>query len=300
MTDINLLMQNKTTTTERAYAKINLALDVTGRLENGYHLVRMIMESISIYDDLSFICSSNPGIRMSCNVPGLSCGEDNLVVKAAKAVLLEAGIDSGYFGLDIDLQKNIPMAAGMAGGSADAAAVLRALNRLLELNLDTEKLCDIGVKLGADVPYCVRGGSYLSEGIGEILSPLLSPPDGAFVAVIKPNIDVSTKYVYEHLDTEGVEAHPDVDGMMEALAAGNLRGITDRLGNVLRDVTINDYPVVAELEQFLVSKGALGALMSGSGPTVFGIFDSRDKCDCAIRDAETQYPEMFSQTAQFV
>lgn len=293
-------MEQKITTDEKAYAKINLALDVTGRLDNGYHLVKMIMESISIHDDLHFACSKEPGIRMTCNAEGLSCGDDNLIIRAAVALLKAAGIDPAGFGMDIHLEKRIPMAAGMAGGSSDAAAVLRAVNRMLGLGFDTDKLCEIGVGIGADVPYCIIGGSALAEGIGEKLSSLPQPPVDAYIAVIKPGIDVSTKFVYEHLDTEGVKIHPDVEGMIRALEGSDTKGIADRLGNVLRDVTVNAYPIVLELEKFLKNSGALNALMSGSGPTVFGIFDDKDKCEKAIESAHDLYPDMFAQTARFV
>ena len=308
MRDIATLNRDCTSTTEIGYAKINLALDVTGRLDNGYHLVKMIMESISLSDTLTYTCSSESGIRLTCDLSGistgtevleLSSGEDNLIVRAARALLNAAGVDESQIGLDIALVKNIPMAAGMAGGSADAAATLRAINRLYDCGMSIDELCAIGVKLGADIPYCIRGGSYLSEGIGEVLTAIAMPPK-AHILVIKPNIDVSTKYVYEHLDTEGVETHPDVDGMVEALAKGDLIGITDRLGNVLRDVTVGKYPIVLELEEFMKEHGAMNALMSGSGPTVFGIYDDELRCRQAMELAQKQYADMYIATAEFV
>ena len=293
-------------TTEKAYAKINLSLDVTGRLPNGYHLVKMVMASISLYDELIFTLSDDPGIRLTMTDgdgthSALSLGEDNLITKAARALPLDLP------GLDITLNKNIPMAAGMAGGSADAAATLRALNRLYDLGLTTDELCEIGVRLGADVPFCVRQGCYLSEGIGEILTELPglnntleAQGKKAFIALIKPPIDVSTKFVYEHLDTEGVSIHPDVDGQIEAIRSGSLSGIADRMRNVLRDVTVPAYPIVGELENFLKAEGALNAMMSGSGPTVFGIFEDEDKCRAAIAKAELKYPGMFTDAVTFM
>lgn len=307
-------------TTEKGYAKINLTLDVTGRLENGYHLVKMIMASVGLYDELTFTKSDEPGIRLAMKTDGgeaqtklsqqtLSMGEDNLIVKAARAILTEErmaakGISSANLGLDIILDKNIPMAAGMAGGSADAAATLRAINRMFELGLDTEELCEIGVKLGADVPFCVRQGCYLSEGIGEVLTELPSLKDtfdgGAFIGLIKPPIDVSTKFVYEHLDTEGVEIHPDVDGQIEAIRNGSLNDMASLMRNVLRDVTVPAYPIVLELENFLKENGAINAMMSGSGPTVYGIFDDADKCNHAIEMAKITYPEMYAGVTEFI
>lgn len=286
-----------------AYAKINLALDVTGRLDNGYHLVKMIMENVSIYDELEIRCSDNAGIRMTCDKEGLSCGDDNLVIKAAKALLTEAGyISDGVcdIGVDIKLNKNIPMAAGMAGGSTDAAAVLNGLNQMLDIGFDKEKLCEIGVKLGADIPYCILGGSYLAEGIGEKLTKISNPPK-AHLAIIKPGIDVSTKFVYEHIDNNSKDIiHPDVDGMLDAFEKSDLQGVCSRLGNVLRDVTVPAYPIVLELEEYLLNHGAMGALMSGSGPTVFALYEDEEKCSFAIESAKKDYPDMFIQKAEFV
>lgn len=308
MRDIAVLNRDKETTTETGYAKINLALDVTGRLDNGYHLVRMIMESIGLEDTIEITCSETPGIRLTCDLStistgaeaaSLSCGEDNLIVKSVRAITAAAGIDDGLVGLDMKLTKRIPMAAGMAGGSTDAAATLRAINRLYDLGFTLDELCNIGVKLGADIPYCIKGGSYLSEGIGEILTPVAMPPQ-ASILIIKPDIDVSTKYVYEHLDTEGVEVHPDVDGMLGAMAQGDLPGVASRLGNVLRDVTVGKYPIVLELEEFMKEQGALNALMSGSGPTVFGIYDSAQKCDAACAVAKEKYTDMYVAVTGFV
>ena len=303
-------------TKERGYAKINLSLDVTGKLPNGYHLVKMVMASVSLCDELTFAKSDKPGIRLVMAEDGngvrsaLSLGEDNLIVKAARAIAdyyNDKILDLNTRGLDITLCKNIPMAAGMAGGSADAAATLRALNRLYDLDFSTDELCEIGVKLGADVPFCVRQGCYLSEGIGEVLTELPSINETiktqdkkAYIALIKPPIDVSTKYVYEHLDTEGVQIHPDVDKQIAAIQSGDLNMITDCMRNVLRDVTVPAYPIVLELENFLKTQGALNAMMSGSGPTVFGIFDDEEKCKGAVDRAKSVYPDMFADMVSFL
>lgn len=300
MNNIQGLNEKGISITEEGHAKINLALDVTGRLDNGYHLVKMIMESIELKDELTFTCSTRPGIRLMQTIQNgtkegmeqLSAGEDNLIIKAARALLARSMEDISQVGLDIQLIKNIPMAAGMAGGSADAAATLRALNRLYDLGLSIEELCEIGVTLGADIPFCIREGSYLSEGIGEVLTPVSVPPK-AYIALVKPPIDVSTKYVYEHLDSEGVPTHPDVDAMIANMEKGDLDSTAKLLGNVLRDVTIGKYPIVAELEDFLVARGAKGALMSGSGPTVFGLFADSMTCHKAVEEARELYPDMY-------
>jgi len=254
----------------KAYGKINLGLDVVGRLENGYHLVKMIMQMVEIYDELTFEKLPS-GIVITTDSGELPTNEDNLIYKAAKLMLDTYKIDGG---VKIHLEKNIPIAAGMAGGSSDAAQTFHGINELYGIGADTEVLCSLGVKVGADVPYCIVGGTMLAEGIGEVLSPLPSPPE-AYLLIAKPEINVSTKEVYEKIDTEGVEKHPDIDGMIEALKAGNLQGVVDRLGNVLATVTEKMHPIILEIKEAMIECGALGSLMSGSGPTVFGIFTDK-------------------------
>lgn len=273
------MMQYKDMLTRRAYAKINLGLDVVGRLENGYHQVRMIMQTVGIYDVLTFEAAEK-GIHISTDREELSAGEDNLVYKAAR-LLMEAGCVKA--GVNIHLEKHIPIAAGMAGGSSDAAAALLGLNELFGLGFSQEQLRQMGVRIGADVPYCVMGGTVLAEGIGELLTPLLPAPNCALL-IARPDIQVSTKYVYEHLDAGEVCQHPDIDGMRRAIESGSLTGIAKRLGNVLETVTVEAFPVIAQIKREMRSCGALGSLMSGSGPTVFGIYDSQAQaqaaCDC--------------------
>lgn len=266
------------TLTRKAYAKINLGLDVVGRLENGYHEVRMIMQTIGIYDVLTFRAAQS-GIRITTDSGELPVGEDNLIYRAAR-LLLEAGNVSG--GVDIHLEKHIPIAAGMAGGSSDAAATLLGLNELFGLGWSQEQLRQLGVRIGADVPYCIMGGTALAEGIGELLTPLPSAPQ-CVLLIAKPDIQVSTKYVYEHLDAGNTWQHPDIDGMRAAIEKGDLSGVVARLGNVLETVTIEACPVIDRIKREMLSGGALGSLMSGSGPTVFGIYDSREQAQ-AVRD----------------
>lgn len=254
----------------KAYGKINLGLDVVGRLDNGYHLVKMIMQMVGIYDELTFEKLPS-GIVITTDSGELPTDENNLIYKAAKLMLDTYEIDGG---VKIHLEKNIPIAAGMAGGSSDAAQTFHGVNELYGIGADVEALCALGVKVGADVPYCIVGGTALAEGIGEVLSTLPTPPD-AYLLIAKPEINVSTKEVYERIDTEGVEKHPDIDGMIEALNAGNLQGIVDRLGNVLATVTEKMHPIIIEIKEAMIECGALGSLMSGSGPTVFGIFTDK-------------------------
>lgn len=254
----------------KAYGKINLGLDVLRRRDDGYHEVRMIMQTVGIYDRIDLIYKETPGITVETNLYYLPDNENNLVYKAAKLLMDEFHVQKG---VHIRLRKYIPVAAGMAGGSSDAAAVLFGVNKMFSLGLTTEQLMDRGVKIGADVPYCVMRGTALSEGIGEILTPLPVPPQ-CQVLIAKPGISVSTKFVYENLRANELrpEQHPDIDGMMEAIKQKDLYGIADRFGNVLENVTIPAYPVIQEIKDLMLEQGAIGALMSGSGPTVFGLF----------------------------
>lgn len=254
----------------KAYGKINLGLDVLRRRDDGYHEVRMIMQTVGIYDRIDLIYKETPGITVETNLYYLPDNENNLVYKAAKLLMDEFHVQKG---VHIRLRKYIPVAAGMAGGSSDAAAVLFGINKMFSLGLTTEQLMDRGVKIGADVPYCVMRGTALSEGIGEILTPLPVPPQ-CQVLIAKPGISVSTKFVYENLHANELrpEQHPDIDGMMEAIKQKDLYGIADRFGNVLENVTIPAYPVIQEIKDLMLEQGAIGALMSGSGPTVFGLF----------------------------
>ena len=254
----------------KAYGKINLGLDVLRRRDDGYHEVRMIMQTVGIYDRIDLIYKETPGITVETNLYYLPDNENNLVYKAAKLLMDEFHVQKG---VHIRLRKYIPGAAGMAGGSSDAAAVLFGVNKMFSLGLTTEQLMDRGVKIGADVPYCVMRGTALSEGIGEILTPLPVPPQ-CQVLIAKPGISVSTKFVYENLHANELrpEQHPDIDGMMEAIKQKDLYGIADRFGNVLENVTIPAYPVIQEIKDLMLEQGAVGALMSGSGPTVFGLF----------------------------
>lgn len=261
----------------KAYAKINLGLDVVGRRENGYHDVRMIMQTITLFDKLTFKVIEEDEIRISTNLSFLSPGENNLVYKAIKLIKDTYNIKQG---MEVDLFKCIPVAAGMAGGSTDCAAALYGASKLFGLNLSKQELMDLGVKLGADVPYCVMRGTALSEGIGEILTPLSPMPD-CNILVAKPSISVSTKFVYEHLDAKESYEHPDIDGMIGAINSGDLQGIADRLGNVLETVTVPEYPVIDEIKTYMKEHGALNALMSGSGPTVFGIYENEDEATAA-------------------
>ena len=263
----------------QAFAKINLGLDVLGKREDGYHEVRMIMQTIRMYDQLDMRKSVEPGIHLTTNKKYIPVDENNLVWRAAKLMMDTCGIIEG---VSIHLHKVIPVAAGMAGGSSDAAATLVGMNRLFHCGLSKEKLMELGVQIGADVPYCVLRGTALAEGIGEKLTVLPPMPD-CWILIGKPGISVSTKYVYTTLDLNTDTVHPDIDGMKKALEDGNLYGITERMGNVLQDVTIPAYPEVERIKEQMKTLGAVNAMMSGSVPTVFGIFDNEEKAQKACQ-----------------
>ena len=261
----------------RALAKINLGLDVTGKRPDGYHEVRMIMQNIQMFDQLEMEKSDHPGIRIETNLSFLPCNENNLVYKAADLLMKEFDIRQG---LDIRLSKFIPVAAGMAGGSSDAAAAMVGVNRMFQLGLTTAQLMERAVKIGADVPYCVMRGTALAEGIGEKLTKL-SPMPFCYVLIGKPGINVSTKFVYGNLDLKKIKEHPDIDGIRAAIERKDLKGVAAKMGNVLELVTCPAYPVIDEIKALMLREGALNAMMSGSGPTVFGLFDDKETAEKA-------------------
>lgn len=265
----------------KALAKINLGLDVLRRREDGYHEVKMIMQTINLYDELEIRKVKHPGIQVKTNLYYLPTNENNLVYKAAKLLMDEFRIRDG---LSIQLQKKIPVAAGMAGGSSDGAAVLWGMNQLYGLGLSRRALMERGVRLGADVPYCVLRGTALAEGIGERLKTLPSMPK-CYLLIAKPGISVSTRFVYENLHANDLrrEQHPDVDAMIGALEKKDLALLASRMGNVLEEVTIPAHPVIQEIKTCMLEAGALGAMMSGSGPTVFGIFENQARARKAFR-----------------
>lgn len=255
----------------KALGKINLGLDVLGRRPNGYHDVRMVMQTVYLYDQIRLEKTDKEGISLKTNLFYLPVNENNLAYRAAKMLIDEFTIKEG---VHISLEKHIPVAAGMAGGSSNAAAVLYGMNRLFQLGLTDQELMERGVKLGADVPYCIMRGTVLAEGIGEELTPLPAMPK-CHVLLAKPPISVSTQKVYEKLDAQEVTKHPDIDGILLGLQTGDLKKITSSMGNVLENVTITEYPQIERIKDVMKEEGALNAMMSGSGPTVFGIYDDK-------------------------
>lgn len=257
----------------KALGKINLGLDVLGKRENGYHDVRMVMQTVYLYDQIWIEKTKEPGIRLSSNLFYLPVNENNLAYRAAKLLIEECRIQEG---VKITLKKHIPVAAGMAGGSSNAAAVLFGMNRMFSLGFTQEELMERGVTLGADVPYCVLRGTVLAEGIGEELTVLPAMPK-CYVLLAKPPISVSTKAVYEKLDSREISEHPNIDGIIGGLKRQNLDEVAACMGNVLEKVTVEEYPVIEEIKKAMRREGALNAMMSGSGPTVFGLYDDKRK-----------------------
>lgn len=268
----------------KALGKINLGLDVLGRRENGYHDVRMVMQTLYLYDNVTLIKKETPGIELEANLSFLPTDENNIAWKAAHMLIEEFKLPGG---IKIILDKHIPVSAGMAGGSTNAAAVLFGMNKMYHLGLSQQELMDRGVKLGADVPYCIMRGTVLAEGIGEILSPL-PPMPKCQILIAKPPISVSTKLVYEKLDSKEIENHPDIDGLIAGLEAQDLGEIASCMGNVLEKVTVEEYPVIDEIKKSMLEAGALGAMMSGSGPTVFGIFADKSTAKAAYNKIKAQ------------
>ena len=275
----------------KAYAKINLGLDVTGKREDGYHIVSMIMQNVDLYDTLTFEKNDTGEIILNASSPKIPTDDSNLICKVAKQLREKYGVNDG---VSVYLEKRIPVAAGMAGGSTDGAATYMALNKLWNLGLDTKTMCELAVKLGADIPYCIIGGTALAEGIGEELTTISDMPK-CHLVIAKPDIDVSTGWVYKTLDSKKIENHPDIAGVRTAIENDDLNGMCEKIGNVLEYVTASKYSVINDIEKIMEDNGAVKAFMTGSGPTVFGVFDSEQKAKEAVEAVKTSglAPELF-------
>ncbi|WP_373897922.1 4-(cytidine 5'-diphospho)-2-C-methyl-D-erythritol kinase [Haloimpatiens sp. FM7315] len=272
----------------KAYAKINLSLDVIGKRKDGYHLLKMIMQSIDLYDEIE-ITKRDTGINIKCNKPYVPLDDKNIAYRAAKIFLDKYNIHSGVF---IDIRKNIPVSAGLAGGSTNAAAVLKSMSELYGLNIKKEELMDIGLKIGADIPYCIIGGTALCEGIGEKVKPL-KPFRDKILVLVKPNFGVSTKEVYKAFDINKVYKHPKTHELIDFIVKDDLTNVALNMRNVLENVTIKEHPVIRDIKQTMISMGALGSLMSGSGPSVFGFFEDTLKAQRCFEVLKRNYKEVF-------
>lgn len=262
-----------------ARAKINLSLDILGKRPDNYHDVAMVMQSVALSDVLTFReQAKGTGIQLISNIPGLPTSERNLAYKAAELVMKKFAVQQGLY---IDLIKRIPIAAGLAGGSTDAAAVLIALNEMWNLGLKTNELCALGAQIGSDVSFCIQGGTMLAKGRGEILEKLPAMPE-CFVILAKPQVRVSTAWAYQNFKADNVNEWPDTDAMIAALGKGDLEAIGKQLCNVLESVTISRYNEIATLKRLMGKYGAFASLMSGSGPTVFGLVDDEDRAEYIV------------------
>lgn len=262
----------------KAYGKINIGLDVTGVREDGYHLVKMIMQTVDLCDEVC-VSRRTAGITISTDKPFVPADERNIAFKAAEKIAKAFNISSG---VHIDIRKNIPVAAGMAGGSADAAAVIKAMDELFGLGMSPEKMDEIATELGADVPFCLRKGTYLAEGIGEKLKKLSDMPH-CYALIINPGFGVSTPWAYKQIDAIDSIEHPNIDAMIDAINRKDAAGVAASMGNVLEQAVIPEYKIIGDIKNAMHRAGAMGALMSGSGPTVFGLFDNRMKREEALK-----------------
>lgn len=268
----------------KAYGKINLGLDVIRKRPDGYHDLDMIMQMVDVYDDVIIEKKAGEEIVVKAYAAVLSNGKDNLAYMAAKMLFDEFGIKSG---VEITIHKRIPIAGGMAGGSSDCATTLIGINEMFNLGLSKQQLMERGVKLGADVPYCVLGGTAIARGIGEVLTPLPTPPQ-CHVIIAKPPISVSTAYVYGHIRPDEITKRPDIEQMTLAIKEQDLNKLSDLLYNVMEEVTVSEYPVIEKLKSIMLENGALNSIMSGSGPTVFGLFDDRKKAQAAMKALDSK------------
>ena len=273
----------------KAYAKINLGLDVVRRLENGYHEVKMVMQTVGIYDVLDFE-RTDGGIVITTDSGELPTDENNLIYKAAK-LMMETYPISG--GVKIHLEKHIPIAAGMAGGSTDAAAVLKGLNALLQTGLSVRQMCRLGEQLGSDIPFCLIGGTCLATGRGEKIRRIEAMPEG-YLVLVKPDFGISTPWAYAHFDPQAVQRRPDVEAMRRAIRSGRLSAVGDEMVNLLEPAALSEYPILSTIKEELRRQGAAGVLMSGSGPTVYGLFERPEAAEAAAAVCREKYPASYT------
>ncbi|OPJ54802.1 4-(cytidine 5'-diphospho)-2-C-methyl-D-erythritol kinase [Alkalithermobacter paradoxus] len=273
----------------KSRAKINLSIDVVGKREDGYHLVEMIMQSIDLYDNIQIEEIKEDKIIIQSENKNVPLDESNIMYKAASLVKQKFNIKTG---VKINLHKNIPVAAGMAGGSSNGAAVLVGLNNIWNLNLREDELMDLGLSLGADVPFCIMGGAALAQGIGEKLTKIKGLKD-THILICKPNIFVSTKDVYTNLDMSKVRKRPDTQMLLDYINKEDIKGLCTNMENVLESVTEKKYPVISEIKNKMIKYKALGSMMSGSGPTVFGIFDDYEKGQYAKENLKLIHEETY-------
>ncbi|MCR1951735.1 MULTISPECIES: 4-(cytidine 5'-diphospho)-2-C-methyl-D-erythritol kinase [unclassified Clostridium] len=272
----------------KAYAKVNISLDIVGKREDGYHLLEMIMQSIDLYDEI-VIEKQKKEITIKCNKPYVPTDERNLAYKAAQLFIEKYNIDSG---VNINIKKNIPVCAGLAGGSTDAAAVLKIMNFLFNINVSDEELMVLGLKLGADVPYCIKGGTALCKGIGEEVTELKGFKD-KIIVLVKPPFGVSTNSVYQEFNMEKARNHPNTNLIIDAINNDNLKIVCDNMKNLLENVTLRKHKILISIKEEMRHNGAMGTMMSGSGPTVFAFFDDMLKAQRCFEKMKEKYSDVF-------
>lgn len=274
----------------KSRAKINLSIDVLGKRQDGYHIVEMIMQTIDLYDNLKITQIEEDSIKIKSNSQDIPLNQDNIVYKAANILKEKFNIKKG---IEISIQKNIPVAAGMAGGSSNAAAVLVGLNRIWDLGLTQLELKEIALQLGADVPFCITGGSALAQGIGEELTDIKGLNENIHILICKPNIFVSTKEVYQSLDMNEIKKRPDNQKLIDALQVNDVKYVSENMVNVLEEVTSSKYNEINQIERIIMDNKALGSMMSGSGPTVFGLFDNKEYAIRAKEELLQNYNQVY-------
>lgn len=272
----------------KAYAKVNISLDIVGKREDGYHLLEMIMQSIDLYDELN-IEKQNKDITIKCNKPYVPTDERNLAYKAAKLFIEKYKINSG---VNISIKKNIPVCAGLAGGSTDGAAVLKAMNKIFSVGASDEELMELGLKLGADVPYCIKGGTALCKGIGEEVKEISGFKDKILV-LVKPPFGVSTKSVYQEFDLSKVKSHPNTEVLIKAIEKNDLKIVSSNMKNLLENITLRKHRVLINIKEEMKSLGSIGTMMSGSGPTIFAFFDDMLKAQRCFEKMKLKYNDVF-------
>ncbi len=273
----------------KAYAKINLSLDIVGKREDGYHLLRMIMQNIDLYDDIYLEKEDSSEIRITCNKSYVPTDERNLAYKAAKIFKEKYKISEG---VKIKIIKNIPVSAGLAGGSTDAAAVLKLMNEVFEVGASDEELMELGLGLGADIPYCIQGGTALCEGIGEVITPL-KPFKDKIIVLVKPAFGVSTKEVYKNFDLSKIKKHPETEELISSMEKDDLKAVAYNMRNLLENVTLRKHKILIKIKEEMLQDGAVGSMMSGSGPSVFAVFDDMLKAQKSFERMKERYKEVF-------
>ena len=272
----------------KAYGKVNISLDVVGKREDGYHLLSMIMQNIDLYDEIS-IEKQKKDITISCNKSYVPTDSRNLAYKAASLFKETYNIEDG---VHIDIVKNIPVSAGLAGGSTDAAAVLKLMNKIFKVNASNEELMELGLKLGADIPYCINGGTALCEGIGEKITAL-QPFKDKILVLVKPGFGVSTKEVYKAFDLEKARIHPRTEKLIEAIEKDDLYYVANNMKNLLENVTLRKHKILIKIKEEMNACGAINSMMSGSGPTVFAFFDDMLKAQKCFEKMKKKYSDVF-------